>query len=65
MSVAKSTPDDIAAKVIAGIERNAEEVLADDLRRPLGSCHPALFKDEAALDASMQAVWDDYVSRQK
>ncbi len=60
LSVAKSTPDDIAAKVIAGIESNAEVVLADDRAR---SAHAALFKDEAALDASMQAVWHDYVNR--
>ncbi len=47
--------------MLAGIESNAEEVLADERAR---SAHAALFKDEAALDASMQAVWDDYVSRQ-
>jgi NAD(P)-dependent dehydrogenase (short-subunit alcohol dehydrogenase family) len=61
LPIAKSSPHDIATKVLAGIESNAEEVLADERAR---SAHAALFKDEAALDASMQVVWDDYVSRQ-
>lgn len=61
LSVPKTSPDDIAARVLAGIASDTEEVLADERAR---SAHAALFKDEAALDASMQAVWDDYVSRQ-
>ena len=62
LSVPKTSPGDIAARVLAGIEGNTEEVLADERAR---SAHAALFKDEAALDANMQAVWDDYVNRQR
>jgi len=60
LSVPKSSAADIAARVIAGIENNTEEVLADERAR---SVHAALFKDEAALDSSMQALWDDYARR--
>ena len=58
LAVPKTTPEDVAAQVIAGIENGTEDVLADDRSR---SVHAAVFKDEAALDASMQAAWDDYV----
>jgi NAD(P)-dependent dehydrogenase (short-subunit alcohol dehydrogenase family) len=61
LSVPKATADDVAAKVIAGIESGTEEVLADDRSR---SVHAAVFRDEAALDNSMQAAWDVYVRRQ-
>jgi NAD(P)-dependent dehydrogenase (short-subunit alcohol dehydrogenase family) len=60
LSVPKSTPDDIAAKVIAGIESGAEDILADDRARMV---HAAIFRDDSALDASMQAVWDQSASR--
>ena len=56
LAAPKSAPDDVAAKVIAGIENGTEEVLADERSRAV---HAALFKDDAALDASMQAAWDE------
>jgi NAD(P)-dependent dehydrogenase (short-subunit alcohol dehydrogenase family) len=62
LAVPKSTPDDIAATVIAGIESGAEDILADERAR---SVHAAIFKDDTALDAGMQAVWDAHSRRQK
>lgn len=60
LAAPKATADDVAAKVIAGIKSGTEEILADDRSR---SVHAAVFKDEGALDRSMQAAWDGYVLR--
>jgi NAD(P)-dependent dehydrogenase (short-subunit alcohol dehydrogenase family) len=60
LTAPKSSPADIAACVIAGIESNTEDILADERAQ---SVHAALFKDDAALDSSMQALWDDYARR--
>ena len=57
----KSSPHDIVARVLAGIEANAEEILADDRAR---SVHAELHKDAGPFDANMQKVWDDFVRRQ-
>ena len=51
----------IVARVLAGIEANAEEILADDRAR---SVHAELHKDAGPFDANMQKVWDDFVRRQ-
>ena len=60
LTLPKSSPADIAARVIAGIESNTEEILADERAH---SVHAALFKDHAAFDSSMQVLWDDYAHR--
>ena len=57
----KSSPHDIVARVLAGIEANTEEILADDRAR---SVHAELHKDAGPFDANMQKVWDDFVRRQ-
>src|SRR4051812_42616558 len=62
LAAPKATADDVAAKVIAGIKSGTEEILADDRSR---SVHAAVFKDEGALDRSMQAAWDGYVLRKQ
>jgi NAD(P)-dependent dehydrogenase (short-subunit alcohol dehydrogenase family) len=60
LTVPKSSPADIAARVIAGIESNTEEILADERAQNVDA---ALFKDQAALDSNMQSLWDDYAGR--
>ncbi len=60
LTLPKSSPADIAAHVIAGIESNTEEILADERAH---SVHAALFKDHTAFDSSMQVLWDDYAHR--
>jgi len=57
----KSSPHDIVTRVLAGIEANTEEILADDRAR---SVHAELHKDAGPFDANMQKVWDDFVRRQ-
>lgn len=61
LSAPKTGADEIAGRIVAGIASGCEEVLADERAR---SVQAALFKDETALDAGMQAVWDNYVSAQ-
>jgi NAD(P)-dependent dehydrogenase (short-subunit alcohol dehydrogenase family) len=61
LTLPKSSPHDIVARVLAGIEANAEEILADDRAR---SVHAELHKDAGPFDANMQKVWDDFVRRQ-
>jgi NAD(P)-dependent dehydrogenase (short-subunit alcohol dehydrogenase family) len=61
LTAPKSSPDDIAARIVAGIESGAEEILADERSQAV---HAAVFKNEAALDTSMQTAWDDYARQQ-
>jgi NAD(P)-dependent dehydrogenase (short-subunit alcohol dehydrogenase family) len=56
----KSSPDVIAARVVAGIEDDAEEVLADERAQNVRS---ELLRDDGPFDANMQKVWDEYVRR--
>jgi NAD(P)-dependent dehydrogenase (short-subunit alcohol dehydrogenase family) len=56
----KSSPDVIAARVVAGIENDAEEVLADERAQNVRS---ELLRDDGPFDANMQKVWDEYVRR--
>jgi NAD(P)-dependent dehydrogenase (short-subunit alcohol dehydrogenase family) len=57
----KTSPDVIAARLLAGIENNSEEILADERSQ---SVHGELFKDDGAFQSNMQKTWDDYVRRQ-
>ena len=52
----KTSAADIAARVIAGIEADSEEILADERARTV---HAELHKDSGPFDANMQKVWDD------
>jgi NAD(P)-dependent dehydrogenase (short-subunit alcohol dehydrogenase family) len=56
----KSSPDVIAARVVAGIEHDEEEVLADERARNVRS---ELLRDDGPFDTSMQRAWDEYVRR--
>jgi NAD(P)-dependent dehydrogenase (short-subunit alcohol dehydrogenase family) len=55
LSIAKTRPQDIAARVLAGIEAGTEEILADDRAR---NVHAELLRDSSAFDAAIQRTWD-------
>lgn len=55
LNAPKSSPDDIAARVIEGIEAGAEDILADARARQV---HAELHKDSGPFDAAMQKTWD-------
>ncbi len=55
LAAAKSSPQTIAARVIAGIEVGEEDILADERAR---SVYAELRKDDRAFDANMQQVWN-------
>lgn len=55
LSIAKTRPQDIAARVLAGIEAGTEEILADERARAV---HAELLKDSSAFDATLQRTWD-------
>ena len=57
---AKSSPDTIAARVVAGIESDAEEVLADERARNVRS---DLLKDDGPFDTNMQKIWNEHIRR--
>jgi NAD(P)-dependent dehydrogenase (short-subunit alcohol dehydrogenase family) len=61
VTLPKSSPDTIAARVLAGIENDSEEILADERAQTV---HAQLFKDHGPFDANMQKLWDDHVRRQ-
>jgi NAD(P)-dependent dehydrogenase (short-subunit alcohol dehydrogenase family) len=61
LTLPKTSPDVIAARLLAGIENNSEEILADERSQ---SVHGELFKDDGAFQSNMQKTWDDYVRRQ-
>ena len=61
LALAKTSPDVIAARVLAGIEADREEILADERAETL---RRELFKDDGPFDANMQKTWDDHVRRQ-
>jgi NAD(P)-dependent dehydrogenase (short-subunit alcohol dehydrogenase family) len=54
----KSSAQDIAARIVAGVAAGTEEILADERAR---SVHAELLKDAGPFDARMQKVWDDVV----
>jgi NAD(P)-dependent dehydrogenase (short-subunit alcohol dehydrogenase family) len=51
----KSSPADIAARVLEGIASGTEDVLADERSRTVFA---ELRKDDRAFDANMQKIWD-------
>ena len=57
----KTSPDVIATRLLAGIENNSEEILADERSQ---SVHGELFKDDGAFQSNMQKTWDDYARQQ-
>jgi NAD(P)-dependent dehydrogenase (short-subunit alcohol dehydrogenase family) len=61
LTLPKTSPDLIAARVLAGIENNSEEILADERSQ---SVHGELFKDDGAFQLNMQKTWDDYARQQ-
>jgi len=56
LALPKSHPDEIAARVLAGIESHCEDILADERAH---SVRAELFKDDGPFDANMQKIWDD------
>lgn len=56
LRVPKSSPGDIAVRIVEGIAQGAEEILADQIAR---SYHAELRKDDTAVDAKMQKIWDN------
>jgi NAD(P)-dependent dehydrogenase (short-subunit alcohol dehydrogenase family) len=51
----KSSPADIAARVLEGIERGTEDILADQRAREVFA---QLRKDDRPFDSNMQRTWD-------
>ena len=51
----KSSPADIAARVLEGIASGTEDILADERSRTVFA---GLRKDDGAFDANMQKIWD-------
>jgi NAD(P)-dependent dehydrogenase (short-subunit alcohol dehydrogenase family) len=60
LATPKSSPADIAARVLAGIESGTEDLLADERSR---SVHAELRKDDRPFDADMQKIWDSQPRR--
>ena len=58
----KSSPADIAACVLEGVENGTEDILADERSR---NVFAELRKDDRAFDANMQKVWDGLQSPHK
>jgi NAD(P)-dependent dehydrogenase (short-subunit alcohol dehydrogenase family) len=55
LTLAKTSPDDIARKILAGIERGDEEILADERAQALRA---ELLGDYGPFEAAMQQTWD-------
>jgi NAD(P)-dependent dehydrogenase (short-subunit alcohol dehydrogenase family) len=55
LTAPKSSPEEISARIIGGIESGTEDVLADDRARTVFA---ELRKDDRAFDTNMQKVWD-------
>jgi NAD(P)-dependent dehydrogenase (short-subunit alcohol dehydrogenase family) len=53
----KSTPEAIAARMLAGIQAGEEEILADERAETIRA---QLLKDEGPFEANTQAIWDDF-----
>ena len=60
VAVPKTSPDAIAARVLAGIENNSEEILADERAE---SVHSELLKNYGPFESNMQKIWEDYMRR--
>ena len=57
----KTSPAEIAARVLAGIEDGTEEILTDETAR---SVYSALLKDARPFESNLQKAWDAYASQQ-
>jgi hypothetical protein len=55
LTLAKTSPDDIARRILAGIERGDEELLADERAQALRA---ELLGDYGPFEAAMQQTWD-------
>ncbi len=55
LAAPKSSPAEIAGRVLAGIESGAEDILADERS---GSVFAELRKDDRPFDDNMQKIWD-------
>ncbi|MDB5631852.1 MAG: Short-chain dehydrogenase [Tardiphaga sp.] len=55
LTLAKTSPDDIARRILAGIERGDEEILADERAQALRA---ELLGDYGPFEAAMQQTWD-------
>ena len=60
VSAPKSRPESVVTRVLAGIENNEEEILADERAQ---SVHLELLKDYRPFATKIQNVWDDYKRR--
>jgi NAD(P)-dependent dehydrogenase (short-subunit alcohol dehydrogenase family) len=58
----KSSPTEIAARVLAGIEDGTEEILTDERAHGVYS---ALLKDARPFDSELQKAWDVYASQRQ
>ncbi len=58
----KSSPAKIAARVLAGIEDGAEEILTDERAHGV---HSALLKDARPFDSELQKAWDVYAGQRQ
>ena len=58
----KSSPAEIATRVLAGIEDGTEEVLTDERAQGV---HSALLKDARPFDTELQKAWDVYASQRQ
>ena len=56
----KSSPAEIAARMLAGIENGTEEILTDERAQ---SIYSALFKDARPFESELQKAWDVYASQ--
>jgi NAD(P)-dependent dehydrogenase (short-subunit alcohol dehydrogenase family) len=58
----KSSPAEIAARVLVGIEDRTEEIFTDESAR---SFHSTLLKDAQPFESEMQKAWNVYVSQRQ
>ena len=58
----KSSPAEIAARVLAGIENGTEEILTDERAQGV---HSALLKDARPFESELQKAWDVYASQRQ
>ena len=55
-----SSPAEISARMLAGIENGTEEILTDERAQ---SVYSALFKDARPFESELQKAWDVYASQ--
>jgi NAD(P)-dependent dehydrogenase (short-subunit alcohol dehydrogenase family) len=60
LTLAKTSPDEIARRILEGIETRDEEILADQRARTLRA---QLLGDDGPFETAMQHTWDSYRSR--